>query len=571
MTDKHDGASRIALRSTTMCAGLLALAAASLLVTRTPASDPTAWLIWGRELAHGTLATTGGPSWKPLPVAVTTALAPLGQDAAAAAWLVVSRSCALVALVLAARVARRLRGGRAGGITAAILLALATDFPYDAARGGSEGMLVALALGAVDLELHGRHRAAFAVAAAAALIRPELAPVLVVAGMRLMRRRENRASTVLLVGGAGVAVLALWLVPERIGSGDWWGAATRARVTAPDTPGEAAFPFLMTLISGATVLAFPAWLGALAAVVRAWRARTHRVEDRVVLALATIAGVITLLVAGLAQVAFTGNNRYLLLPAALVCVLAGVGLPTLVARVMAARRTGLTVAASIVAALSVVERTASVATDADRLVDYQRVYGRQLPEAIARAGGDAVRRCGPVGASLLQRMAVARLLHLRTEQVLAGVDPRARTVIALGGTDAGHRASPPIHVRLGPWVLRCECTRRAGRRALLDGEHVDAVTPAVELVDQEHPWPRSRGIPGPGPSAARKADVWIRTDGTVALDDLRARRANVGRRPDLERRRERVATRIGRILIVRGSTARRPPYCALRTGAVRDC
>ena len=441
-----------------MWAGLLALAAGSLLISRTPAFDPTAWLLWGHELAHGTLTTTGGPSWKPLPVAVTTLLAPLGQDAAAAAWLLVSRFCGLVALVLAGRVAFRLGGRRAGAITAAVLLALATDFLYDAARGGSEGMLVALALGAIALVSRGRHRAAFAVAAGAALIRPETAPVLVVAGILLLRAREGRALTALLVGGAGIAVLALWTMPERIGSGDWLGAATRATVPAPDTPGESAFPFLMTFVLGATVLAIPAWFGALVAVVEAWRASPRRLEDRLMLGLAATASFMTLLVAALAHVGFTGNNRYLLLPAALVCVLAGVGLPTLVARLIAGRRPAVTVAALVVAALSVVERALPLAADADRLVQYQRTHGRQLPEVIDRAGGgQAVRECGPIGASLLDRMAVARLLQLRTEQVLTGVDPRARTVIALGGTDAGRRPSPPVRARLGPWVVRSAC------------------------------------------------------------------------------------------------------------------
>ena len=54
-------------------------------------------------------------------------------------------------------------------------------------------------------------------------------------------------------------------------------------------------------------------------------------------------------------------------------------------------------------------------------------------------------------------MAVAWRLRLRTDQVLAGIDPRARTVIALGGTDAGRHAAAPVRLRLGPWVLRSAC------------------------------------------------------------------------------------------------------------------
>jgi signal transduction histidine kinase len=212
------------------------------------------------------------------------------------------------------------------------------------------------------------------------------------------------------------------------------------------------------LVSGATVLAFPAWLGALQAIIDARRARPRRFEDRLVLALASAAALMTLVVAGLAQVAFTGNNRYLLLPAALLCVLAGVGLPKLAARVRAARRRAVAHALLVLAAASVAVSAVLLADRAGRLVDYQQAYGHDLPQLIARAGGgDAVRRCGPVGASLLQRMAVAWRLHLRTDQVRAGIDPHARTVIALAGTDAGRHGAPPIVLRLGPWVLRSVC------------------------------------------------------------------------------------------------------------------
>jgi hypothetical protein len=59
-----------------LIAACLLLAAASLLLPSEPSYDPLAWLIWGRELAHFQLDTSGGPSWKPLPVFVTALLAP---------------------------------------------------------------------------------------------------------------------------------------------------------------------------------------------------------------------------------------------------------------------------------------------------------------------------------------------------------------------------------------------------------------------------------------------------------------------------------------------------------------
>jgi hypothetical protein len=57
----------------------MALAGASLVLPSEPSYDPWAWLVWGREIAQLDLDTTGGPSWKPLPVAFTLLFAPLGE------------------------------------------------------------------------------------------------------------------------------------------------------------------------------------------------------------------------------------------------------------------------------------------------------------------------------------------------------------------------------------------------------------------------------------------------------------------------------------------------------------
>lgn len=84
------------------CLGVAALSLS--IVPAAPAYDPLMWLLWGRELADGTLDTAGGPAFKPLPVAVCALLAPLGS-AAPTVWLVLSRAGALLAVALAARLA----------------------------------------------------------------------------------------------------------------------------------------------------------------------------------------------------------------------------------------------------------------------------------------------------------------------------------------------------------------------------------------------------------------------------------------------------------------------------------
>ena len=74
-----------------LAGGAIVLGALSLLIPSTPSYDPWAWLVWGREIVHLKLHTTGGPSWKPLPVIFTTLFAPFGK-AAPDLWLVIARA-----------------------------------------------------------------------------------------------------------------------------------------------------------------------------------------------------------------------------------------------------------------------------------------------------------------------------------------------------------------------------------------------------------------------------------------------------------------------------------------------
>src|SRR5947209_9714913 len=85
----------------------LVLGALSLLIPSTPSYDPWAWLVWGREIAHVNLQTTGGPSWKPLPVLFTTVFAVFGK-AQPDLWLVIARAGALMALAMVFKLAWRL-------------------------------------------------------------------------------------------------------------------------------------------------------------------------------------------------------------------------------------------------------------------------------------------------------------------------------------------------------------------------------------------------------------------------------------------------------------------------------
>jgi len=108
-----------------LAVAVLVIAALSLLIPSTPSYDPWAWLVWGREIAHLDLQTTGGPTWKPLPVIFTTAFSPFGA-AAPDLWLVVARAGGIMGVLLAATLAFRLGravADRAAAVTAAAFAA----------------------------------------------------------------------------------------------------------------------------------------------------------------------------------------------------------------------------------------------------------------------------------------------------------------------------------------------------------------------------------------------------------------------------------------------------------------
>ena len=91
---------------------------AVLVVGPAPAYDPWSYLLWGREVVHGTLDTAEGPAFKPLAVALGAVLAPLGDDLAPAVWVLLARTASIAAVALGYIVGHRL-GGTVAGVLAA--------------------------------------------------------------------------------------------------------------------------------------------------------------------------------------------------------------------------------------------------------------------------------------------------------------------------------------------------------------------------------------------------------------------------------------------------------------------
>ncbi len=188
--------------------------------------DPWAWVVWGRELLHVDLDTTSGPSWKPLPVAIVGLLL-LAQGAAPVLWVLVARAGALLAFVMAWRVARRLAGPVAGWIAvAALAVSLLPSWMTIVAMGREEGLLCALVLWAVDRHLERHEGQALALAFATALLRPEAWPFFGLYGLWVLWRfPRHRALVVALF----LVLLPAWFLPDVLTAGDALQSSQKAQ------------------------------------------------------------------------------------------------------------------------------------------------------------------------------------------------------------------------------------------------------------------------------------------------------------------------------------------------------
>jgi hypothetical protein len=351
----------------------VAVAALSLLLPWALAFDPQAWVVWGRDVARFALDTRGGPSWKPLPVVVTTPLSLTG-DPAPALWLVVARAGGLLALAGAWALAARL-GGTAAGAAAAGAMALSPWWLFNTALGNSEGLLAAAVLWAVLAHLAGRTRAALALGTAAALLRPEVWPFLGLYGLWLWR--SDRAARP-AVAAAAVVVPALWLGPDVLGTGGALSASRAAR--GEPSLGSAALedvPGLAVLADAVSLLTVPAALAAAVGTV---------LGGPLARVLAGAAAAWIAIVAVMAQAGYAGNPRYLVAAMAYGCVLAGVG----AARILPPAGTiALVVAVGVVTAGDLSDQVEDVGARADRR--------EALPEVVAAAGGrDSIVDCARV-------------------------------------------------------------------------------------------------------------------------------------------------------------------------------
>jgi hypothetical protein len=338
----------------------LTVGALSLLIPSTPSYDPWSWLVWSHQIIHGHLTiTSGGTSWKPLPMIFTVPFALFGK-AAPDLWLVVARAGALAAVVMVFRLAYRLTlrvGGLFGeadagldrlataapallaGLIGAVALALSASggFVSSNALGYSEGFAAALLLISIDRHIDGQPRQAFVVGFLVALDRPEIWAFWGPYGLWLFWR--DRGARV-LVATLFVITPIVWFLPVYLGCGSFSCSVSRATHPRSNSLAFASNPFVAELKRAAwpTMLLrikVVAALMVLAVTAILWRTyrrsglaglRTETSQARLTAALMGLGGLAWFVViAVMTQVGFSGNNRYLVLGSAMVDICGAVG------------------------------------------------------------------------------------------------------------------------------------------------------------------------------------------------------------------------------------------------------
>jgi len=486
----------------------LTIGALSLLIPSTPSYDPWSWLVWSHQIIHGHLTiTSGGTSWKPLPMIFTIPFALFGK-AAPDLWLVVARAGALAAVVMVFRLAYRLTlrvGGLFGdadagmdrvttvapallaGLIGAVALALSASggFVSSNALGYSEGFAAALLLISIDRHIDGKPRQAFVVGFLVALDRPEIWLFWGPYGLWLFWKDPGAR---LLVAALFVITPIVWFLPVYLGCGSFSCSVSRATHPRSNSLAFASNPFVAELERAAwpTMLLRIKVVAALLVVAVAgisWQTyrrsglaglRTEQSQARITAALLGVGGLSWFVViAVMTQVGFSGNNRYLVLGSSLVdiCGAIGFGWAARELAVLAMRRRRGTASGTGSTTLSAVLQWAAAALVAlvflvlpnwvgNNMISIPRTHGSLVYQAHLRqgmndlvkrfGGADKVLGCGTVMTEGFQVPMVAFILNVPTTRIEA--PPR------LGGAQYPEPASAAPNL-----ILQTRDTRSASR------------------------------------------------------------------------------------------------------------
>jgi hypothetical protein len=364
-----------------------------------PGYDAYGWLVWGRQTLHWDLDTNGAPSWKPLTFLFTVPYSLLG-GLSLWLWMVTAVAAGLSGSVFAARIAFGLTAGAQrrlaawGAAVFAGLGILGLDGYWQLVlQANSDPMVVSLCLAAIDLQLSGRPRTAFAALVLAALGRPEVWPFVALYALWAWRARTSMRP----LAAAGLAIIPIL-----------WFSVPALTSHSLLTPGDLALNSAHAL-HGSKIMGvigrfldlneLPVRLAALLAVVLAVVRR-----DRATLLLAGAACLWVAIEIGFALHGWSAVPRYMAEPAAIVVVLAGAAVGQLLAA--APQATVMASWAAPVIVMVLVGSLVPAARTRARAVDEQirevrsgTIKIKRLQAVIDRDGGGArIRACGqPVG------------------------------------------------------------------------------------------------------------------------------------------------------------------------------
>jgi hypothetical protein len=376
---------------------VLVLAALIVVWARTrPGYDPYGWLVWGRQTIKGALDTNAAPSWKPLPYLFTLPYAVAGHYQLWL-WMITSVAISLSGVVFAARIAyrvtdappeRRWAAYVAGAFAGLALLGI-SDYAHYVLSAQSDPLIASLCLGAIDCHLSRRPRWAFALLVLASLGRPEVWPF--IAAYAIWAWLRVPPMRWLVVAGA-VVVLALWFGIPGLTSDSFFQAGSHALGSGRAIHGNKATGIISRFLHlHETGLELMALLSVVLAVLR---------RDRTTLALAAGAVLWVIVEIAFALHGWPGVPRYMFPAAAVMVVVAAVGVGRLLAEPprlsTAAGVIGIAVVAAVV--ISLVPPAISDARAEHKDLNEQRVRTKeigQLTGVIRRLGGAArLRGCG---------------------------------------------------------------------------------------------------------------------------------------------------------------------------------
>lgn len=344
-----------------------------------PAYDAYGWLVWGRQAAHFDLDTNAAPSWKPLTFLFTFPYALLTGRGALWLWMVTSVAAALTGAVFAARLAYRLTGPsperRYAPIGAGVFAALGVlgieGYWHLILIATADAMVVTLCLAAIDRHLAGSPRLAWVLLVLASLGRPE---AWAVTGLyALWAWRAVPSMRALVAVGLGV-IPALWFGIAALTSHSWSIAGDVARDSIGPQPGS---PLSRVTSGFLSLYELPMKLAAVFALALAVLRR-----ERAWLLLAGAALLWVGVEVGFALHGWSGNQRFLFAPAAVMVVLTGAAVGRVLA--LAPRRLHLLRWAAVLGVIALVVALVPHARVRARLAHNGIVLGRAWARQITR-------------------------------------------------------------------------------------------------------------------------------------------------------------------------------------------